>query len=106
MESALFGGAQQPLAKDLFGRIVGQFEIVDAGVDRRVASGSGIDFSDNGESWVEVSQTARWQRATTGGELQKCFSLFATHVDEDVDEADEPGAVKEEESQCQELFEI
>jgi hypothetical protein len=95
MESALFGGAQQPLAEDLFGRIVGEFEIVDAGVDGRVASGSGIDLSDDGESGVKIGETAGWQRTATGGELQKCFSLFAAHVDEDVDEANEAGAVEE-----------
>lgn len=64
-------------------------------VDRWIASCAGVDLSDDRESRMKIGESAGRQRTASSGELQKCFSLVAGHVDEDVDETNEAGAVGE-----------
>ena len=62
METFLFGCCDQPFAKDLLGGVVGQFEIVHARVDRRVARVVTVHFADYGQAGLEVGEPARGQR--------------------------------------------
>ena len=48
VEAFLLRGGKQSVAQYLLGRILGQFEIVDTRVDRRVAAVGRVDFADNG----------------------------------------------------------
>lgn len=61
-------------------------------VDRRITSSTGVDLSHDGETRMKVGESTGRQRAATSRELQKCFSLVAGHLHENVDEADEPRA--------------
>lgn len=63
-----------------------------AGVDRWVASCSGVNFSHNSQARMEICEAARWQRAASSCELQKCFPLIAVHLHENVDESNKAGA--------------
>lgn len=59
MESLFPGCHEQLLSHDLFGGVVGQLEVVDAGVDGGVGAVSSVDLADDRQTWEEISE-ATW----------------------------------------------
>lgn len=98
MESPFFGGAKQTFTQDFFGWIIGELEIVDASVDAWIASCTCIYLSDDCQARMEIGKATRRQRTASSRKLQKCFSLLATHVHQDVNKANESGAEMKESS--------
>ena len=58
VKSVLPRGGQQPLPHDGLGGVVGQLEVVHAGVDARVGAVGGVDLPHEGQAGVQVGQSA------------------------------------------------
>jgi len=84
MEAFLLGGGKQSVAENLFRRILGQFEIVDARVDGRVAAIGRVYLADDGQTRLKVGEATRWKRGTAGCELKKCLTLVSVHSNQHV----------------------
>lgn len=69
----------------VFGRVLGQFEIVNARVHARVARVVAF-LLDHGETRMEIRQAAGWQRRAAGQELHEEFAFGGVHVVHDIDE--------------------
>jgi len=80
MEAFLLGGSEQPFSQYLLACVLGQLEVVYAGVDRREARVVPVHLAYDREAWVEVGQTTRGQAATAGRELQEGFTLVRVQV--------------------------
>lgn len=117
VEAFLHGGSEQPLPHDVLGGIFRKLQVVDAGVDRRVAGvcgvhlrsknqselqpghthtregvyGGGSDLPHDGEARVQVGQSARGQRGAASSKLQEGFPLVRRHSAQNSDEAQEAG---------------
>lgn len=117
VEAFLHGGGQQTLPHDVLGGVFRKLQVVNAGVDRRVARVCGVHLRmqrtiritrsnhqegfgavgrraylpDDGEAGVQVGQASRGQRGAAGGELQECLPLVRRHPAQNSDEALEAG---------------
>lgn len=92
METFLLGCGNEPLAQDLLWWIIGQFEIVDAGVDGWVAVVITVHFADNCKPGLEIGQASWWKRGTPSGELEEKFPLISGHTCHNVHKPLETGA--------------
>ena len=61
MESFFTGGGQKFFPHNLFCRIVWEFQVMHTSIHWRIGAVAGINFSDNGQTRIEVGQTA-WKK--------------------------------------------
>jgi len=94
VEAFFPGGGEQPLAQDLFGLVLGQFEVVDAGVDRGVAALAGVHLAHHRQPRVQVGQPARRQRRAPRRELQERLALLRAHPHQHVHETQKARAAE------------
>lgn len=89
VEPLLPGGGEKTLAQQLFCRVVGQLEVVHAGVDRGVTALACVHLAHHSEAGVQVSQAARGQGRASRCELQERLALLSSHVHQNVYKAQE-----------------
>ena len=77
VKALLLGGSEKFLSEDFLGRVLGQLEVMHAGVDRRVRAVALALLPDDSQPRVQVGQPARRQRRASRGELEKSLRMDA-----------------------------
>lgn len=95
VEAFFPGGGQKPLTQNFFGLVLGQFQVVDASVDRGVAALAGVHFAHHRQPGVEVGEAARRQRRAPCRELKERLTLFPVHGHQHVHESQETGTANQ-----------
>jgi len=91
VETFLFGGRKQSIAQDFLGRVLGQFEVVDARIDRGIATVCRVNLADDGQSRLKVGKSAGWQRRAASCKLQERFALISAHSNQYINQPLEAG---------------